>query len=66
MTHIPRATGKDAVPDPHQTQTLDRWAGREGFECTVNGHSHSSVELRRKHVNLSLEELVPQAVRFRG
>lgn len=66
MTHIPRATGKDAVPDPHQTQTLARWAGREGFECTVNGHSHSSVEVRRKHVNLSLEELVPQAVRFRG
>ena len=66
MTHIPRATGKDAVPDPHQTQTLARWAGREGFECTVNGHSHSSVEVRRKPVHLSLEELVRQAVRFRG
>ncbi|HIW92402.1 MAG TPA: hypothetical protein H9870_12185 [Candidatus Corynebacterium avicola] len=79
FTHIPRATGKDAVPDPHQTPQLARWAGREGFECTVHGHTHSSVPVRRKHVNLSLEatdmkpvspgkreELVTQAVRFRG
>ncbi|WP_291475667.1 metallophosphoesterase [Corynebacterium sp.] len=79
MTHIPRATGKDAVPDPHQTPLLARWAGREGFDCTVHGHTHSSVPVRRKHVNLSLEatglapvsperleELVGQAVRYRG
>lgn len=79
LTHIPRATGKDAVPDPHQTPQLARWAGREGFDCTVHGHTHSSVPVRRKHVNLSLEatglapvspekleELVTQAVRFRG
>ncbi|MGO1949984.1 MAG: metallophosphoesterase, partial [Mycobacteriaceae bacterium] len=26
MTHIPRASGKDAVPDPHQTPLLARWA----------------------------------------
>lgn len=79
MTHIPRATGKDAVPAPHQTPQLARWAGREGFDRTVHGHTHSSVPVRRKHVNLSLEatglapvsperleELVTQAVRFRG
>lgn len=79
LTHIPRASGPDAVPDPHQTPKLARWAGREGFDCTVHGHTHSSVPVRRKHVNLSLEatglapvsperleELVTQAVRFRG
>lgn len=79
MTHLPRASGKDAVPDPHQTPQLARWAGREGFDCTVHGHTHSPVPVRRKHVNLSLEatgmapvsperweELATQAVRFRG
>ncbi len=55
MTHIPRASGKDAVKDPHQTPKLARWAGREGFDCTVHGHTHSSVPVTRKHVNLSLE-----------
>lgn len=79
LTHIPRASGKDAVPDPHQTPQLARWAGREGFDCTVHGHTHSQVPVRRKHVNLSLEatglapvsperleELVTQAARSRG
>ncbi|MCI1256750.1 MAG: metallophosphoesterase family protein [Corynebacterium provencense] len=79
LTHIPRASGKDSVPDPHQTPDLARWAGREGFDCTVHGHTHSPVPVTRKHVNLSLEatglapvspekleELVTQAVRFRG
>ncbi|MGO3099568.1 metallophosphoesterase family protein [Corynebacterium variabile] len=55
MTHIPRASGKDAVQDPRQTPKLARWAGREGFYCTVHGHTHSSVPVTRKHVNLSLE-----------
>lgn len=79
MTHIPRSSGKDAMQDPRQTPKLARWAGREGFDCTVHGHTHSSVPVRRKHVNLSLEatglapvsperleELVGQAVRYRG
>ncbi|CAM5358677.1 metallophosphoesterase family protein [Corynebacterium variabile] len=54
MTHIPRASGKDAVQDPRQTPKLARWAGREGFDCTVHGHTHSSVPVTRKHVVKSL------------
>lgn len=55
LTHIPRAVGEFAVVDPHQTDKLVRWAAREGFECTVQGHTHSDVAIRRKNVNVSLE-----------
>jgi len=47
--------GEFAVVDPHQTDKLARWAAREGFECTVHGHTHSDVAIRRKNVNVSLE-----------
>ena len=55
LTHIPRAVGEFAVVDLHQSDKLARWAAREGFECTVRGHTHSDVAIRRKNVNVSLE-----------
>ena len=78
LTHIPRAVGEFAVVDPHQTDKLARWAAREGFECTVHGHTHSDVAIRPKNVNVSLEatglrpvsptaleEMVTKAVRLK-
>ncbi|MBF4554411.1 hypothetical protein [Corynebacterium suicordis] len=78
LTHIPRAVGEFAVVDLHQSDKLARWAAREGFECTVRGHTHSDVAIRRKNVNVilearglrpvspaTLEEMVTKAVRLR-
>lgn len=78
LPHIPRAVGEFAVVDPHQTDKLARWAAREGFECTVHGHAHSDVAIRRKNANVSLEatglrpvspealeEMVTKAVRLK-
>lgn len=79
LTHIPRATGKDPVPDPHQTEKLARWAARPSFDCTIHGHTHSDVAVMPKNVNVSLEatalrpvspeklnELVSSAVRMKN
>lgn len=58
LTHIP-APGK--VEDAHLTPALTRWAARggatsrDGFDCTVHGHTHSTVAVRPKNVNVSLE-----------
>ena len=78
LPHIPRAVGEFAVVDPHQTDKLARWAAREGFECTVHGHAHSDVAIRRENVNVclkatglrpvspeALEEMVTKAVRLK-
>lgn len=81
LTHIP---SPDRVEDPYLTPALTRWSARggatsrDGFDCTVHGHTHSSVPVRPKNVNISLEatdlkpvspeqleELVTRAVKWK-
>ncbi|MEJ6549020.1 metallophosphoesterase [Corynebacterium sp. USCH3] len=81
LTHIP---APDRVEDPYLTPALARWSARggttsrDGFDCTVHGHTHSSVPVRPKNVNVSLEatdlrpvspaqleELVTRAVKWK-
>ncbi len=49
FTHIPR------LEDPFRGPKLDRWIARDGFDCVVHGHTHSSVPIDRQHVNVCLE-----------
>lgn len=81
LTHIP---APEKVEDPYLTPDLARWSARggttsrDGFDCTVHGHTHSSVPVRPKNVNVSLEatdlkpvspehlqELVARAVKWK-
>jgi calcineurin-like phosphoesterase family protein len=58
LTHIP---APEQVEDPYLTPALARWSARDGrtsrdgFDCTVHGHTHSAVPVRPKNVNVSLE-----------
>lgn len=49
FTHLPR------LEDPHRSAKLSRWIARDGFECVVHGHTHSSKPLAPGHVNVCLE-----------
>ncbi|MDO4685181.1 MAG: metallophosphoesterase [Corynebacterium sp.] len=49
FTHMPR------LDDPFRKPKLTRWIGRDGFDCIVHGHTHSSQLLDEGHINLSLE-----------
>ena len=81
LTHIP---APEQVEDPYLTPALARWSARggrtsrDGFDCTVHGHTHSAVPVAPKNVNVSLEptdlkpvssgqleELVTRAVKWK-